>query len=170
MPDPILVQLDALVREHERAGRFKPIVAQLFDALQRSPELPQAWQPLPGDFFGTQLPGEIRSGWIFALRGDGKFPNERHPNSWQRSIAIRGSALFETCENDAWVAHPIAGDGVALPQRSISIPQNVWHRIEIGPETLVSLSFHTVPAHELIEETCVGDDFSTTSRRLYQEH
>jgi hypothetical protein len=43
----------------------------------------------------------------------------------------------------------------------------VWHRIAIGPETFVSLSFHTAPASELIEETCVGDDFANTKRRLY---
>jgi hypothetical protein len=170
MFDPIMTELDALVREHQRAGRFNLILTQLFDTLQRSPELPQAWQPLPNEFFNRKLPGGVESGWIFALRGGGKFPNERHPNSWQRSIAIRGVALFETYENDGWVKRPISGAGETVAQRSVSIPENVWHRIAIGPETFVSLSFHTVPANDLIEETCVGDDFSKTSRRLYQEH
>jgi hypothetical protein len=170
MSDAIIQELDRIVLRHERAGRFNVILIQLLDTLQRSPQAPQAWQPLPQDFFDAKLPEGIRSGWIFALRGGGKFPNERHPNSWQRSIAIRGVALFETYENDAWVKRPIRGAGETITQRSVSIPENVWHRIAIGPETFVSLSFHTVPANELIEETCIGDDFSQTSRRLYQEH
>jgi len=170
MSDPIMADLERIVREHEHAGRLKAILGQLLATLQRSPELPQAWQPLPEDFFGTQFPDGVRSAWIFTLRAGGKFSNERHPNSWQRSIAIRGSALFETYADGDWLKHPIAGSGGSLEERSVSIPVNVWHRIVIGPETFVSMSFHTVPSAELIEETCVGDDFSQTQQRLYQEH
>ena len=40
-----------------------------------------------------------------------------------------------------------------LEKRWISIPQNVWHQPVISKETdWVVVSFHTVPAEELIEE------------------
>lgn len=41
------------------------------------------------------------------------------------------------------------------------------HRIAIGPQNLVSLSFHNVPAEALIEETPVGEDLSVKKKRLY---
>jgi hypothetical protein len=92
---------------------------------------------------------------VFALRENGRFPSERHPNSWQRSIAIRGSALFELYENDAWQPH------------SVDASRAETNRIAIGPDTFISLSFHTARASQLIEETCDGDDFTKTQQRLY---
>jgi hypothetical protein len=143
------------------------VLARVLHTLDNSPDLPQAWEPLSENFFDEPLPGEIVSCWAFALRGGRIFTSERHPNSWQRSIGIRGSALFEVYIDGRWQPRPVTALESDLGARAVSIPPNVWHRIAIGPETFVSLSFHTAPASELIEETCVGDDFANTKRRLY---
>ena len=53
-----------------------------------------------------------------------------------------------------WESNVLVSDpGAAREQRWISIPQNVWHRpvIPKGADWTV-VSFHTVPAAELIEE------------------
>jgi hypothetical protein len=167
MNDPVVVELDRFLQESGGLQKLSPVLTRIVRVLDSSPAMPQAWEPLPENFFGEQLPGGIVSCWAFALRGGGKFTNERHPNSWQRSIGLRGSALFEVYEDGRWQARPVAVSGADLGARAVSIPPNVWHRIQIGPETFVSLSFHTAPASELIEETCVGDDFANTKRRLY---
>jgi hypothetical protein len=167
MNDHVIVELDRILRNSGGSQKLSPVLTRILRALDDSPHLPQAWEPLSVDFFGEPLPSGIVSCWAFALRGGGKFTNERHPNSWQRSIGIRGSALFEVYEDGRWQPRPVVALDPDLGARAVSIPQNVWHRITIGPETFVSLSFHTAPASELIEETCVGDDFVTMKRRLY---
>lgn len=167
MNDPVLVELDRFLRDSGGAQKLSSVLSRILRALGDLPDLPQAWESLPEDFFGEPLPNGIVSCWAFALRAGGKFTNERHPNSWQRSIGIRGSALFEVYEDGRWQPRPVVATDSNLGARAVSIPANVWHRITIGPETFLSLSFHTAPASELIEETCVGDDFGTTKRRLY---
>lgn len=165
--DPVLLELDYFLQHNSAVEKLSPVIMRLLQELEKSPAQPQAWQPLEDSFFDTKLPAGIVSAWLFALRGSGTFTNERHPNSWQRSIALSGHALFEVYEDGVWQARPLSGAGVNIGERAISIPPNIWHRIAIGPETFVSLSFHTAPASELIEETCVGDDFSRTNTRLY---
>ena len=164
MEDPVIIELDGLLSEDGASQKLTPVMNRLLAQLARSPEKPQAWESLPGTFFSSPLPGGVSSCWIFALRGGGKFTSERHPNSWQRSIGIRGSAFFEVYEDGRWQPRPVDPSGGT---RTVSIPPNVWHRISIGPETFVSVSFHTARAEELIEETCEGDDFTKTKRRLY---
>jgi hypothetical protein len=74
--------------------------------------------------------------------------------------------MFELLRDGVWQPSPVDGSD---PQasRAVSIPPGTWHRITIGTHDFVSVSFHTVPAHELIEETPVGDDLSSTRQRLY---
>jgi hypothetical protein len=167
--DPVLSELDELL--FGRSGQLEilsPMIASLLHKLDEAPTLPQAWQPLPDGFLNIKLPSDVVSAWLFALRGGGKFPRERHPNSWQRSLALRGRALFEVYSDGSWQQHPLDGAGRIAQERAISIPPSMWHRISIGFGPFVSLSFHTVAAAELIEETCENDDFSQIHRRLYQ--
>lgn len=168
MNDPLMSQLDAFLRSGDGLQRLAPVLKRILDRLAANRDLAQAWEALPPGFFGKPFPAGIVSCWAFALRAGGTFTSERHPNSWQRSIGIRGDALFEVHENGRWEARPVAAlaaDG----GNAVSIPPNVWHRIKIGQDNFLSISFHTAPASELIEETCVDDDFTKTQRRLYQE-
>jgi hypothetical protein len=167
--DPVLSELDKLL--FGRGGKIEmlsPMIANLLQQLDEAPALPQAWQPLGDEFLDIKFPSDVVSAWLFALRGNGKFPGERHPNSWQRSIALRGRALFEVYSDGSWQQHQLDGAGRIAQERTISIPHGMWHRIAIGPDPFVSLSFHMAPAAELIEETCENDDFSRIHSRLYQ--
>jgi hypothetical protein len=166
-PDPVLHELSTLVASPAVWTKLAPIVARLEDSLGASPELPQAWEPVPLDALAVDLPGSIESCWIFVLRAGGVFGAEKHPNSHQRSIALEGAALFELYVDGVWTAHPIDSGGSSVAARSVSIPAGTWHRIKVGPQNLASLSFHTVVASELIEETPVAEDLSVTRRRLY---
>jgi hypothetical protein len=192
--DRTLTALQTLASDEAVARALSPVIARVERALAAGPDEPQAWEPVPLETFGVALPDEVESCWIFLLRSRGRFGAERHPNSHQRSIALRGSAAFELREGAEWVRHTVAapesraaapesrvgaagvtGERVGVSgtrggvpgERAISIPAGTWHRIEIGPEDFLSLSFHTVPAGELIEETPVGDDLSVTRKRLY---
>ncbi len=72
-----------------------------------------------------------------------------------RKIDARGTPNdVETDSEIAWHSHILASDPSApFEKRWISIPQNIWHRpvIPKGADWVV-VSFHTVPAEELIEE------------------
>ena len=104
-------------------------------------------------FAGT-LPSAIASCWVFALRPDTELPAERHSNSHQRSLSLKGSATFELRESGGWLTCPVT------PGSWASAPTGSWHRWFVGPEPLAVLSFHTVPADELMEEHASRpDDF-----------
>lgn len=93
---------------------------------------------------------------------------ERHPNSHQRTVALSGTALFEVFIDGSWSPRPASGgEGESQHARAVSIPPSVWRRIRIGPQNFVSVSFHTVPPDQLIEETPIGNDLSNTTQRLY---
>jgi len=112
------------------------------------------WEPIPLTVFGRTVPPEIRSAWVFVLRAGVDTGAERHPNSHQRMMSFEGSGDMKTGEPGQWRSNVLIGNQEApLEQRWISIPQNVWHRPVVGADAdWVVVSFHTVPAAELIEE------------------
>jgi hypothetical protein len=111
------------------------------------------------------LPAAIGSAWIFVLRAGTDTGAERHPNSHQRMMTLAGVGDLKTdakglpnevkTESEiVWRSNLLTSESNApLNQRWISIPPNVWHRpvIPKGADWVV-ISFHTVPASELIEE------------------
>lgn len=137
------------VREHIRSVvvRVRTELAQKKDALM-------SWEPFPLEVLATILPPEIRSAWVFVLRAGADTGTERHPNSHQRMMSFEGSGDLQTGEPGKWKSNVLVSDPDApLERRWISIPTNVWHRLVISAETdWAVVSFHTVPAQELIEE------------------
>jgi hypothetical protein len=161
----VLETLDRLVRLEPVSAQIRPIVERVRAELSRKPDALMTWEPIPLAAFGDGLPPDIRSGWVFVLRGGVDTGAERHPNSHQRMMAfdgmgdmkmdVKGTPNDVTEESEiAWQSHILVSDPNApLERRWISIPKNVWHRpvIPKGGEWVV-VSFHTVPANELIEE------------------
>jgi hypothetical protein len=159
-----LEKLDAIVRSDELRAKIYPIVDRVCTALSQKPEALMTWEPIPLEIFGEGLPPEIRSGWIFVLRAGADTGAERHPNSHQRMMTLHGSgdmkvrALHDEsptgAEAGAWQSNVLVTEsGAPLERRWISIPPNVWHRPVVGRDgDWVVISFHTVPAEELIEE------------------
>lgn len=161
----ILEALDHLVRSKETRAQIEPIIERVRAELARSPDALMTWEPVVLDVFGENLPQSIRSVWIFVLRAGADTGAERHPNSHQRMFTIAGTGDMKidikSAKNDVaseaeieWQSNVLINDpNASLEQRWISIPPNVWHRpvIPIGADWVV-VSFHTVPATDLIEE------------------
>jgi hypothetical protein len=159
-----LEALDAAVRSNEVREKIEPVVDRVCAALARQPEGVMTWEPIPLETFGQGLPPEIRSGWVFVLRAGADTGAERHPNSHQRMMTLQGTgdmrvrALHGKSStgpaSSPWQSNVLVSEPSApLEQRWISIPPNVWHRPVVGKDAdWVVVSFHTVPAEELIEE------------------
>ena len=159
-----LEALDAAVRSNEVRAKINPVVDRVCAALAQKPEAVMTWEPIPLEIFGQKLPPEIRSGWIFVLRAGADTGAERHPNSHQRMMTLHGTGdmRFQALHGEsstgralsAWQSNVLVSEPSApLERRWISIPPNVWHRPVVGKDAdWVVVSFHTVPAEELIEE------------------
>jgi hypothetical protein len=160
-----LETLDKIVHSERVRAQIEPIIERVRVDLARKPDALMTWEPVHLAAFGPDLPSAIRSGWVFILRAGVDTGAERHPNSHQRMMTFDGTGDMKidvtrtsndvTTESEiVWESNVLVSDpGAAREQRWISIPQNVWHRpvIPKGADWTV-VSFHTVPAAELIEE------------------
>jgi len=160
----VLNGLDKIVRSEKVRAQILPIVERVRADLARKPDALMAWEPIAFETFGA-LPPAIRSGWVFILRTGADTGAERHPNSHQRMMSFEATGDLQTdlksAESDVqteseivWQSNVLVSDpDELLERRWISIPKNVWHRpvIPKGADWVV-VSFHTVPAAELIEE------------------
>lgn len=158
MTDGILNGLKVLVAQSRLISTIVPEVEAQLTTDKRAP---QAWRAVPLSQF-RNLPPQVQSIWVFVLRAGAVFGAERHPNSHQRTLPIRGHAVFETLGPAGWTSIEVGTES-----NGISIPPGTWHRIRVGQDGLSSISFHTVRAAELLEETPLSDDFSRTRSRLY---
>jgi len=168
-----LEKLDTIVRSDELRAKINPMVDRVRAALSQQPEALMTWEPIAVEIFGQTLPQEIRSGWIFVLRAGADTGAERHPNSHQRMLTLRGTgdmrvradAASATWQSNVLVSYPSA----PLERRWISIPPNVWHRPVVGADAdWVVISFHTVPAEGLIEEK-LDESGAGTKQKKYVE-
>jgi len=150
----LLHALDAALRSENVREHIRSVVVRVREQLARKKDALMTWEPVPLDLFATTLPPEIRSAWVFVLRAGADTGAERHPKSHQRMISFEGSGDLQTGEPGKWKSNVLISDPAApLERRWISIPTNVWHRpvIDAAADWAV-VSFHTVPAEELIEE------------------
>ena len=146
--------LDTVSRSENIREHIRPIVERVHAELVRKKEAVMTWESLPLAIFGRALPPGIRSAWVFVLRAGADTGAERHPNSHQRMMSFEGGGTMQTGEPGQWKSNVLVSDHDApLERRWISIPTNVWHRpvIDAAADWAV-VSFHTVPAEELIEE------------------
>jgi len=164
-----LETLDSILRSSDVREKIEPIIARVRVELARKREALMTWEPLPLEIFGGALPPNIQSGWVFVLRAGADTGAERHPNSHQRMMSIYGTGDLQTESNGKWRSNPLISDPDApLEARWISISPNAWHRPVIGNnEDWVVVSFHTVPAQELVEERPAPETASGTTQMRY---
>jgi hypothetical protein len=86
-------------------------------------------------------------------------------------MTFEGSGDMQTEERGQWQSNVLVGEHeAALERRWISIPQNVWHRPVVGTDAdWTVVSFHTVPAEELIEEKPDDSSQDGTKQMKYLE-
>ena len=164
----ILEALDGSLKAVNVQAVIRDVVRRARAQLARDEKAVMAWEPIPLQLFGSALPpapgrsgspsrrGGIRSSWVFVLRAGVNTGAERHPNSHQRMMSFTGSGDMQVrlSLDSPWRSNVLVSDATApLEQRWISIPPNVWHQPVVAPGAdWVVVSFHTVPADELIEE------------------
>lgn len=174
----ILVGLDQILQSEKVRTLIRPVVERVHAKLSRKTGALMAWEPVPLTIYGGTLPSAIKSSWVFVLRAGANTGAERHPNSHQRMMSFQGSGDMQVQpENsktrgqrtEVWQSNVLISDSDApLQKRWISIPQNVWHQPVISKETdWVVVSFHTVPAEELIEERPESSGQARTRQMRY---
>ncbi len=177
-----LEELDRILRLEKVRAMIRPIIERVRADLAAKEKAVMAWEPVPLAIFGDALPAGIGSGWVFILRAGANTGAECHPNSHQRMMSFEGIGDIQTGSQSSDVGDQIAKPAISwrsnvlvsepnapLEQRWVSIPQNIWHQPVIANETdWVVVSFHTVPAEELIEErpADVADDGTKQMRYL----
>ena len=146
--------LDAALQSGSVREHIRSVVVRVNKALSHKKDALMSWEPVPLHIFPTILPPEIRSAWVFVLRAGADTGAERHPNSHQRMMSFEGSGDMHTGEPGKWQSNVLVSDlDAPLERRWISIPTNVWHRPVINTAAdWAVVSFHTVPADELVEE------------------
>ncbi len=164
----ILESLDALLQSDAVRAGISPIVTRVARNLVRDRAALMAWESIPLSIYGESLPPFIRSSWVFILRAGATTGAERHPNSHQRMMSFRGTGDLQTRGEADWQSHLLISNRDAdLEQRWVSIPTNVWHQAIVPDVDWVVVSFHTVPAEQLIEERPDVADASLTHQRRY---
>lgn len=171
--DPLIPVLEAAARSGAASTYVSDVLQRVERKLRELPaDAPMAWEPIPLTIFDPPLPDAIRSCWVFVLRAGAETGAERHPNSQQRSWSLSGNGEFQLREGGRWESYPLASEADAPRERRwVSIPQSTWHRLFVGPADWGVLSFHTVPAEELIEERPIGPDGldgGPTTQQLYE--
>jgi len=166
-----LESLDTILRFENVREQICPIVERVRAELAHKTEAVMTWESIPPTLFGRALPPGIRSAWVFILRAGADTGAERHPNSHQRMMSFKGSGDMQTGEPGGWQSNVLVSDPEApLERRWISIPPNVWHRPVVGTDAdWAVVSFHTVPADELIEERPDNSRKNGTKQMKYLE-
>ena len=162
-----LERLDGLVQQAAVRRQLDSTADRLVASLATDRSSTLVWEPIDLSLYGAEAPPGIRSSWMFVLRRNTVSGAERHPNSVQRVMSYRGTADLQTRPAGRWLSNHLVGRTDApLENRWLSIPSGVWHQGVMGEEHWVVVSFHTVPAEELIEER-PGAAGAGTIRRRY---
>ena len=156
-----ILQLDRAVHTLIQQGVVAEITAALELELGQS-SLPFVGRSLPAESLSDPLPSEIRSSWIFRLRGGVWSGCHYHPNSVQHMVSVDGTGLARVGGVESAIV-PIGEPGVGAEQRWFVIPASVGHEFRPDGESLTVVSFHTCDAHELEEIDCASG-----SSRIYE--
>ena len=164
----VLTLLDECILRPPVRRAVEEIILRVEGKLSGDPTASMAWEPLPLSLYEGRLPAMIRSSWVFILRAGSVSGAERHPNSHQRMAAFRGMGDLQVQLDNQWTSNFLTDAWSApITQRWVSIPVNVWHQAVVPDKDWVVVSFHTVPAEQLIEERPDSNDRMTTRQRLY---
>src|SRR5437773_10918721 len=106
----LLELIDVALRSENVREQIRPIMKRVRAELARKKEALMTWEPVPLNIFGTALPREIRSAWVFVLRAGADTGAERHPNSHQRMMTFEGSGDMQTGEPSQWQSNVLVSN------------------------------------------------------------
>jgi hypothetical protein len=164
----ILELLDNAVKEDKIKQHMIGVIQRVEQALENDPKALMSWEPIPLTLYKQQLPGEIKSSWVFNLRKNTTNGAHRHPNSIQRMMSYKGHGDFQTKPDLKWESHLLKSDFDGdIEKRWISIPISVWHQGLVSDENWIVVSFHTAEVSELIEERPEDGDENKLHKKKY---
>ena len=164
----IIQRLDEILKNDYVRKKLDEIVKRVEEKLEKPPSSVLSWEPVPVEIYRENLPGGIKSSWVFVMSAGMNTGPERHPNSHQRMMSYRGSGNFPVFVNNRWHSNFLTDNPCGrLEERWVSIPKNTWHYGIVSEKNWAVVSFHTVPADELIEERPESSDLSLIKSRLY---
>lgn len=164
----LLESLDLLLRSASIRESIDDVVERTARKLKADDSQAMAWNTVPLSIYGTGLPCEIQSSWVFVLRAGAITGAERHPNSCQRMMSYRGAGDLQTGGDGQWTSHRLVSDEhTKLEGRWIAVPENTWHQAVVLDDDWVVVSFHTVPAEDVIEERLDANNPNHTTQRRY---
>ncbi|MGC9992009.1 MAG: hypothetical protein ABSD52_06415 [Candidatus Cybelea sp.] len=118
----------------------------------RASEEPFVWATIDAENV-SDIPGEIQSAWIFALRAERWSGSHYHPNSVQRMAVIEGRGRSRVGGTTGeMVAFEDGGSG----ERWFVIAPGVPHDFYPVEDDMIVMSFHTATARELLEVSETG--------------
>ncbi len=166
----ILQSLDEIVSRESVRAVIDSLVPRVEQKLEKDSEALLAWEPVPLDTYGEDLPDMIRSSWVFIVRAQAESGAERHPNSHQYMMSYKGSGDLQVMTDKKWDSNLLVSDPEeGIESRWVSIPPYTWHQAVSSKENWVVVSFHTAPEDELIEERPDSIDTELTHQRLYSD-
>src|SRR5262245_12494558 len=167
----ILKSLDELLRPESVRSTIDAIASQLEQELMRNHAALMTWQPVARSLYRNPVPTGIQSSLVFILRTGATTGAERHPNSHQRVMSYRGCGDLQVNADGQWRSNLLVSDySSPLTSRWASIPVNVWHQAVVPADNWVVVSFHTAPAHDLIEERPAGQRVSSLPCLVVERH
>ena len=164
----IIYVLEKALRDDFVRGKIDSISRRVEQKLSSISDDVLAWEPIPLELYTEELPGKIQSSWVFVIRADTNTGAERHSNSHQFMMSYRGQGDLQAKRGDKWHSNELVSDPeLKLEQRWVSISPGTWHRVVTGNARWTVVSFHTVPADELIEERHDAGNTDIILQRYY---
>lgn len=156
-----LEKLNSAVEMLLNQKTVRDTIEQLSAEIDRSPE-PFVWSVLDLTSIASELPENIKSGWIFVLKKDVSSGCHYHPNSVQHMVSVKGQGMSKVAgEVKRIVQFGSLND--SLTDKWFVIDKNVPHEFLPEEENMIVVSFHTCAANELEEVAC-----DTGEKRLYE--
>jgi hypothetical protein len=149
----LLSNLDECVATPRAQAVIKEAVAKAETELQVERTKSGVSVQISLSVFGEDIPDFIKSCRVFVLRGATQFKTERHPNSTQRILSLKGAGEIRVFTEQGLRTASLRSDRyAAVDERWAVLEQNVWHQPVAGPKNWAVLAFHTAPEKELIDE------------------
>ncbi len=149
----LLVLVDRCVRQEFAQSYIRDAVNKAETELLTEPEKLAASVQVPIKIFGNEFPSSLKSCRVFVLRANTEFKTERHPNSHQRVLSLKGKGQIRICQEGGYSIVLLQSEYIApIQNRWASVKENVWHQPVAGEENWAMLAFHTVSEDSLIDE------------------
>ena len=149
----LLAKLGELARATAANSIIQEALVKAETELRQNPSKLGTTVQIPLSIFGKGIPAAIKSCRVFALRANTPFKTERHPNSHQRVLSIKGTGEVRVLEEEnPWTARLRSDSDAPIEERWATLQENVWHQPVAGPEGWGVLTFHTAPDGESLDE------------------